>query len=118
MRRRVFVGLLGGAAVWPLAARAQQAERVVRIGYLGFVSAARSQHNDNAFKDGLRDLGYIEGRNLRFEYRSAEGDESRIPALLTELIGLNVDVIVTQASGVFAAMRVTKTTPIVMAVGP
>jgi putative tryptophan/tyrosine transport system substrate-binding protein len=119
MKRREFVGLLGAAAAtWPLSARAQQSERVARIGYISFVSAARSRRNDDEFRAGLRDLGYVEGRNLLIEFRSAEQDESKIPALVSELIDLKVDVIVTSASGVFAAMRATKTIPIVMVVGP
>src|SRR3954468_23526443 len=117
MQRREFVGLIGAAAVsWPLAARTQPGDRVARIGYISFVSAARSRDNDNEFRAGLRDLGYVEGKNLLIEFRSAEEDESKIPALVSELIVLKVDVIVTQASGVFAAMRASKTIPIVMAV--
>ena len=64
MKRREFVGLLGAAATWPLSARAQQSERVARIGYISFVSAARSRRNDDEFRAGLRDLGYVEGRNI------------------------------------------------------
>jgi putative ABC transport system substrate-binding protein len=64
---------------------------------------------------GLRDLGYVEGRNLHIELRSAEGHEDRLPGLATELVALNVDVIVTYATGVYAAQRATKTIPIVMA---
>jgi ABC-type uncharacterized transport system substrate-binding protein len=114
--RRKFLAALGGAAAaWPLAARAQQTERIARIGYLGLAPAARMQRFDDAFREGLRDLGYAEGKNLRIEYRSAEGDESQLPALAAELVGLNVNVIVTYASGVFAAQRATTIIPIVMA---
>ena len=117
MRRRQFIALLGGAAAaWPLAARAQQSARLARVGYLTLVPTAPSRNYD-AFQEGLRDLGYVEGRNLHIEYRSTEGDEGRLPALLAELIGLNVDVIVTYANGVTAALHATTTIPIVMAVG-
>jgi putative tryptophan/tyrosine transport system substrate-binding protein len=116
MKRREFITLLGGAAAaWPLAARAQQPERIVRVGYLGLAPAAKMQPFDDAFRDGLRDLGYVEGRNLHIEYRSAEGHEDRLRALATELVDLNVNVIVTYASGVFAAQRATAIIPIVMA---
>jgi putative ABC transport system substrate-binding protein len=70
---------------------------------------------DDAFREGLRDLGYFEGRNIRIEYRSSEGDEERLFALANELIAVNVDVIVTYASGVFAASRANSSIPIVMA---
>jgi putative ABC transport system substrate-binding protein len=117
MKRREFITLLSGAtAAWPLAARAQQPERLARIGYLGLTSA--SQHvygGSGAFQDGLRDRGYIEDRNLHIEFRFAEGDMDRLPGLATELVGLNVDVIVTYATGVPAAQRATATIPIVMA---
>ena len=122
MKRREFFGLLGGVAalpaVWPSAGRAQPSERLPRIGYVTFASAVLSRRVDDAFWDGLRDLGYVEGRNFRAEYRSAEGDGSRVPALLAELVDMKVDVIVTYASAVAVAMRATKTIPIVMAVGP
>jgi putative ABC transport system substrate-binding protein len=117
MRRREFITLLGGAAAAsPLAARAQPRERLPRIGYLGLTSAAQHAYGgSDAFLAGLSDLGYIEGRNIRVEFRFAEGDEDRLPGLATELVGLNVDVIVTYATGVFAARRATATIPIVFA---
>jgi putative ABC transport system substrate-binding protein len=81
LRRRDFITLVGGAAAgWPLAARAQQPERMVRIGYLAIAPAAQAQSDDTAFREGLRDLGYVEGKNLQIEYRTAEGDESRVLA--------------------------------------
>jgi putative ABC transport system substrate-binding protein len=119
MKRRDFIVLVGSVmAGWPLAARAQQPERLARIGYLAIAPAAQAQGDDTAFREGLRDLGYVEGRNLHIEYRTAAGDESRVPVLAKELAGLNVDVIVTQANGVVAAVHATSKIPIVMAVGP
>jgi putative tryptophan/tyrosine transport system substrate-binding protein len=119
MRRREFITLLGSSvAAWPLAARARQPERLARIGYLGLTSASQLVGAIDAFSAGLRDLGYVEGRNLHIEFRFADGDEDRLPALATELVALNVDVIVTYATGVFAAQRATATIPIVMATAP
>jgi len=89
MKRREFITLLGGgAAAWPLAARAQQA-KMPRIGIID--NAAIWDH----FRQGLRDLGYIEGRNIAIEYRSAEGRPERLAAVASELARLPVDVIVT-----------------------
>jgi putative tryptophan/tyrosine transport system substrate-binding protein len=119
MRRRDFIaGIAGSTAAWPRAACAQPPKRLARIGYLRLSPASQSQREENAFRQGLRDLGYVEGQNLQIEYRSTEGDGDRIPALLSELVDLNVDVIVVHADGVFGALRATKTIPIVMAVGP
>jgi putative ABC transport system substrate-binding protein len=118
MRRREFLGILGGVGatvVWPVAARAQQAERIARIGYLGLASASQHVRLSDPFRAGLRDLGYIEGRNLQIEFRFAAGDAGRLGALATELVSLNVDVLVTYATGVPAAKRATTTIPIVMA---
>ena len=72
MRRRDFISLVGGSAVaWPLAARAQKPDRIARIGYLRLSPAARIQIFDDAFREGLRDFGYIEARNIHIEYRSS-----------------------------------------------
>ncbi len=118
MRRREFIGLVGGAAAWPLAAAAQAPERSFRIGWLGNTDAREwAEWRGREFREGLRDLGYIEGKNLRFELRFAEGDSSRLPALASELAALNVDVIVTHGGGVFAARQATSTIPIVFAAG-
>jgi ABC-type uncharacterized transport system substrate-binding protein len=114
-KRREFITLLGGAAAWPFVARAQQPDRIARVGYLRLSATARIQLFDDAFREGLRDLGYVEGRNIRIEYRSSEGDEDRLFALAKELIALNVDVIVTYATGVPAARHASSTIPIVMA---
>ena len=118
MRRREFLGVLGGAvAAWPLIARAQQADRVPRIGYLSPVSAASGfAARDELFRQGLRELGYVDGVNIVIEYRFADGRFDRLPALAAELVQLKVDVIVaavTQAS--LAARDATKTIPIVIA---
>ena len=116
MRRREFISILGGAAAaWPLAARAQQRAKVARIGYLGLVSASWHAPRVTAFRAGLRDLGYVEGKDIEIEFRWAEGQYDRLPALVAELVRLNVDVIVTHAApGAFAAKKATSTTPIVI----
>src|SRR5215510_10314175 len=88
-----FITLLGGAAVgWPVAANAQQAAKIARIGYLG-QNLARNPLGREAFRQGLRDLGYVEGRNFVIEFRDAEGKFDRLPALAAELVALKVDVI-------------------------
>jgi putative ABC transport system substrate-binding protein len=115
MGRREFVALLGGAAAaWPLAARGQQA-KVARIGFLGLVSPSSHASRVTAFRAGLRDLGWIEGRNLFIEFRWAEGNYDRLPALAEELLRLNIDVLVTHgAAGALAAKKATSTIPIVI----
>lgn len=115
VKRREFIALLSGLAAWPLTARAQESPRVVRIGYLGFLSADKHRAKDEAFRAALRDLGYIEGKNLQIESRFADGDNTLLPELAAELVRLNVDVIVTYATGVPAAKSATSTIPIVMA---
>src|SRR5258706_8265650 len=96
MRRRDFITLLGGtAATWPFAARAQQpAGRVYRVGYFAMTSRERSLHLMKAFEEGLRSPGYRIGENVVIEYRFADGEMGRLPALATDLVGLGVDVIV------------------------
>ena len=111
LRRRELITLLGGAAAtWPLAARAQQ--QVLKIPRIGIIdNAAIWDH----FRQGLRDLGYIEGRNIAIEYRSAEGRPGRLVAAATELVRLPVDVIATYATpATEAAKQATTTIPIVM----
>ncbi len=114
MERRTFMAMLTcGIVAAPLAAEAQQAAKVPRIGYLAG-SLAAAPHVPEAFLQGLRDLGYVEGRNVVIEYRSAEGKLERLPALAAELVALKVDVIV--ASGTLAALaakQATSTLPIV-----
>ena len=119
MRRREFISLLGGTAVaWPLAARAQQpSAKVFRIGFLGTPTADSLPKRLEAFRAGLRDLGYREGRDFVIEYRWAEDQYDRLPALLADLIRLRVDVIVTHGTpAALAAKQATTTMPIVVAV--
>jgi ABC-type uncharacterized transport system substrate-binding protein len=116
MKRRYFIALLGGATVaWPLAAQAQQPAKVPRIGFLGNSTAALESNLVGPFREGLRDLGYEEGRSIVIEYRWAEGMYERFPLLIAELLALNVDMIVT--AGTPAALAVKKATtsiPLVM----
>jgi putative ABC transport system substrate-binding protein len=114
MRRRDFVTLIGGAAVtWPLAARAQQT--TPRVGFMGNSTAALEANLVGAFRDGLRELGYEEGRNIAIEYRWADGKYERFPAIVAELIASKVDVIVTAGTpGALAVKKATTTVPLVM----
>jgi ABC-type uncharacterized transport system substrate-binding protein len=115
MKRREFIALIGGAVAAPLAARAQQHTRVPRIGFLGFGSAAASAPRIEALRAGLRDHGYIDGKNVLIEFRWAESVD-QLPALATELVGMNVDVIFAQSSTeVEPARQATRTIPIVFA---
>jgi putative tryptophan/tyrosine transport system substrate-binding protein len=116
MDRRAFVATLGlGFVVAPLAADAQQAAKIARIGYLA-LNLPLHPHLREAFRQGLRDLGYVEGRNLVIEYRDAEGKVERLPALAAELVALKVDVILAGGTpGVVAATQATRTLPIVFA---
>ena len=117
MRRRDFIeAIVGSAAAWPLAARAQQPTKVARIGVLGLASAAGAAPYVDAVRSGLRDLGYIEGKNLIIEYRFGDGKYDRLPDLADQLVHLNVDVLVTFAAPGTAAKSATMTIPIVMAV--
>ena len=91
MIRRDLITLLGGAAVaWPFAARAQQRAKVARIGYLGLVSASWHTARVTAFRAGLRDLGYVEGKDIVIEFRWAESQYDRLPALAAELVRLSM----------------------------
>src|SRR5207247_2241908 len=105
-RRREFITFLGGAAAgWPLAARAQQPGRVWRIGVLETTSMALNAANFEAFRQSLRDLGYIEEQNLIIEYRSAEGRGERFADLAADLLRLNIDVIVTRGTPAVLAAK-------------
>ena len=112
--RRELIAALGGALAWPYAARAQQAN-VPTIGAL-VIGNISPEEFWREFRQGLRDLGYIEGQNIRFEFRSAEGHIDRLPALAAELVRLKVDVIVTWFTPTaVAAAKATREIPIVMA---
>jgi len=93
VKRREFIALVGGALVCPLSSVAQQAKKVARIGVLS-TSSPETLMTFDAFRQGLRELGYVEGTNIFVEYRTADGKMERFPDLLSELIRLNVDVIV------------------------
>ncbi len=112
MKRREFIGLVGGAAAWPLTASAQQARgKIVTIGIL----AIEPWPPIDTFRQALDDLGYIEGKNVRFEYRYAKGHNERLPELANDLVGLNVGVILTWGTdAALAAKQATPTIPIVM----
>ena len=114
MKRREFIGLVGGAAAWPLTASAQRAEgKLVTIGIL----AIEPWPSIDAFRHALDARGYIEGKNVRFVYRYAKGHNERLPELANDLVGLNVDVILTWGTNaVLAAKQATTTIPIVMGV--
>ena len=114
-RRRFLLVSLAGALAAPIAAEGQQTGRVYKIGYLGGTSASPMESGTAAFRQSLKDLGWVEGRNITFEMRWAEGKADRLPRLAAELVALGVDVIVTQGSpATRAAKQVTTTVPIVM----
>jgi putative ABC transport system substrate-binding protein len=115
VRRRDFLALLGSAAVWPLAAHAQQVKAAI-IGLLGTGTAAAQAQWTAAFVQRMRELGWIEGRNLTIEYRWADGHTERLSELASELVRLKVDVILTHNTpGPLAAKQATSTIPIVFA---
>jgi len=118
IKRREFIGLLGGALAWPLAARAQQRQRMRRVGVFTPGTADDPEHKtrDAAFLQGLGELGWIVGRNLRIDYRWGAGDYERFRAMAAELIELNPDVILAQGSSTVTALQKTSgTVPIVFA---
>jgi len=120
MKRREFMALVGGGAVatWPLAARAQPAGRVYRVGYLSISFREQTLHFTKAFEEGLRSLGYRVGENVTIEYRFANAEIERLPALAADLVRLGVNIIVTGTNpNIVAAMKATTTIPIVMTIG-
>jgi len=119
------VGILGIFAIaltfamCGVVAEAQQPKKVPRIGFLGATSASANPARNEAFRQGLRELGYVEGKNIVIEWRFAEGKLDRLPALVAELVRLKVDVIVTSGGGATRpANEATNTIPIVMAQDP
>jgi putative ABC transport system substrate-binding protein len=117
MQRREFITLVGGAAAgWPLVARAQQAAMPV-VGFLRSSSPADSTHLVTAFRQGLKEAGFIEGQNVAIEFRYAEGANERLPALVADLIRRPVAAIVGDTISALAAKAATSTVPIVFATG-
>jgi putative ABC transport system substrate-binding protein len=119
LRRRDFITLLGGAAAWPLAARAQQCEQMPVVGILAVAAPEANAVRLRAFREGLRTVGYVEGQNVKIEYRWAEAHTGRLPELAAGLVRDRVTVLVA-AGGVAAAMAATAATreiPIVFGTG-
>jgi putative tryptophan/tyrosine transport system substrate-binding protein len=120
MRRREFIMLLGSAAAaWPFAARAQQPDRMRRIGFLQGLAESdpEAQARTEAFRQGLDTLGWTEGRNIRIDYRFAGGDSTRVQAYATELVNSAPELIVAHSSPVIAALKqATRTIPIIFAI--
>src|SRR6516165_9056511 len=114
MRRRAFIKLLCAVATWPFAARAQQPAKLPRVGILS-PAASETAATLTAFREAIRDLGYIEGQTIAIDFRLSKGIMDALPALAAELVRIPVNVIVTDStSGTLAAFAATRTIPIVM----
>jgi hypothetical protein len=118
VRRREFITCLGGAAAWPLAARAQQTDRVPRVGVLMSVAAdgPEGQARLSAFLKGLQQLGWTDGRNVRIDYRWGAGDAERSRKYAAELVTLGPDVILASGDPVMALQQATRNVPIVFTI--
>ena len=116
MKRREFITLLGGAAAWPLATGAQQAAKLPTVGFLGATTPLVESQRLAAFVQRLRELGWMEGRNVAIEVRWAEGRSERYADIAAEFVRLNVEIIITDGTpAIAAAKRATPITPIVFA---
>jgi putative ABC transport system substrate-binding protein len=119
MRRREFISLVSGAAVWPFAVRAQQREKLPRVGHMvtGSLESSEGRQVIEAFRQGLRERGYTEGENILIEFRGADGKVERFPSLVADLVRFKVDVIVAANTPAgLAAQRATTSIPIVVSV--
>ena len=114
MKRRKFISLVGGAATWPFAARAQQPAKVARIGILS-PAASETAATLTAFREGIRNRGYVEGQTIALDFRLSKGMMDTLPAFAAELVRIPVNVIVTDlTTGTLDAFAATRTIPIVM----
>ena len=115
LKRRTFITLLGGAAAWPLTAGAQQRGKISRVGFLGNSTEALETNLIGPFREGLREHGYVEGRNIEIVFRWAEGKYELFPVLITELIAAKVDMIVTAGTPASLAVKDANTSiPLIM----